>query len=79
MENNELTLDSIMFRWIKGIGSGGIAAICIGYGFELRRPEKWPSYSALLMLAATISLAIAPLVGAGFSQAGQWRWCFLMK
>ncbi|KAH8885981.1 MFS general substrate transporter [Thozetella sp. PMI_491] len=69
----------IMFRWIKGIGAGGIVAICIGYGFELRPPEKWPSYSAFLTLTAAISLAIAPLIGAGLAQSGQWRWCFLLN
>ncbi|KAH8702536.1 major facilitator superfamily domain-containing protein [Talaromyces proteolyticus] len=69
----------IMFRWIQGIGSGGIVAICIGYGFELRPPEKWPSYSAFLTLTAAISVAISPLIGSAFTQAGAWRWCFLMN
>lgn len=68
-----------MFRWIKGISAGGITTICIGYGFELRPPEKWPNHSALLMLAAAISLAMAPLIGAAITQAGEWRWCFLLK
>ncbi|KAK8023701.1 MFS general substrate transporter [Apiospora rasikravindrae] len=72
-------LQLIMFRWIKGLGAGGISAICIGYGFELRPPSKWPVHSALLMMAASVSMSISPLIGAAFTQVGQWRWCFLMK
>lgn len=71
--------NSIMFRWIKGLGAGGIYAVCIGYGFELRPPDKWPSYSAFLAFTTAVSISVSPLIGAGFTQAGAWRWCFLMK
>ncbi|KAI0120745.1 MFS general substrate transporter [Hypoxylon sp. NC0597] len=69
----------IMFRWIKGIGAGGIIAIGTLYGFELRPPDKWPGYSAFITTAIAMSLAIAPVIGAAFTQAGLWRWCFLMN
>ena len=68
-----------MFRWIKGLGAGGITAICVGYGFELRPPDKWAGYSAFLSLTAALALAISPLIGAAFTQVGAWRWCFLIK
>ncbi|TGJ79408.1 hypothetical protein E0Z10_g9361 [Xylaria hypoxylon] len=69
----------IMFRWVKGLGAGGVVAICIGYGFELRPPEKWPVHSSILTIAAAIALAISPLIGAAFVVEGQWRWCFLLS
>lgn len=68
-----------MFRWIQGVGASGIVAIAILYGFELRPPEKWAGYSAFITLAVAVSLAVAPVIGAAFTQVGQWRWCFLMK
>ncbi|RYO85439.1 hypothetical protein DL764_009175 [Monosporascus ibericus] len=63
----------------SSVGAGGIVAIGILYGFELRPPEKWPGYSAFITLAVAVSLAIAPVIGAAFTDAGQWRWCFLMN
>ncbi|KAI1733353.1 MFS general substrate transporter [Xylaria scruposa] len=72
-------LQLIMFRWLKGIGASGIVALGVLYGFELRPPEKWAGYSAIITLAIAISIAIAPIIGAAFVQAGQWRWCFLLN
>ncbi|KAJ3579323.1 hypothetical protein NPX13_g1242 [Xylaria arbuscula] len=69
----------IMFRWVKGLGAGGVVAICIGYGFELRPPEKWPVHSSILTIAAAIAVAISPLIGAAFAVKRQWRWCFLLS
>ena len=68
-----------MFRWIKGIGAGGIISLCYGYGFELRPPEKWPSYSAVLTFTGAVAVCAAPLIGSGFSGTGAWRWCFLLQ
>ncbi|KAF2469066.1 MFS multidrug transporter-like protein [Lindgomyces ingoldianus] len=72
-------LQLIMFRWIKGIGASGITAIATLYGFELRPPDKWASYGAIISFTITISLAVAPIIGAAFAQIGQWRWAFLMN
>ncbi|KAF2791121.1 MFS general substrate transporter [Melanomma pulvis-pyrius CBS 109.77] len=72
-------LQLIMFRWIKGIGAGGITAIATLYGFELRPPHKWASYGAIISFTITISLAVAPIIGAVFAQIGQWRWAFLIN
>ncbi|RYP47037.1 hypothetical protein DL768_006832 [Monosporascus sp. mg162] len=63
----------------SSVGAGGVVAIGILYGFELRPPEKWPGYSAFITFAVAVSLAIAPVIGAAFTDAGQWRWCFLMN
>jgi MFS family permease len=68
-----------MFRWIQGLSASGVLSIGTMYGFELRPPEKWPAYSALISLAVAISLAAAPAIGAALTAADQWRWIFLMK
>lgn len=68
-----------MFRWVQGIGGSGIIAIGTLYGYELRPRKNWPAYSAILSLAVAVSVCVAPVIGAGFTTAGQWRWIFLFK
>lgn len=74
-----LTCFSILLRWVQGLGASGVLSIGTVYGFELRPPEKWPAYSAVISLAMLISLAVAPLIGAALASSGQWRWIFLIK
>ncbi|PVH95529.1 MFS general substrate transporter [Periconia macrospinosa] len=76
---SQTMLQLIMFRWIKGIGASGIVVISSLYGFDLRPPEKWASYGAVISFSITISLAIAPIIGAAFAQVGEWRWVFLLN
>jgi MFS family permease len=71
--------NSIMFRWLQGLGASGVLAIGTVYGFELRPPEKWPAYSAVISLAVVIALAVAPVIGASLTDVGKWRWIFLIK
>ncbi len=68
-----------MFRWIQGLGASGVLAIGTIYGYELRPPQAWAAFGAIISLAVAISLTVAPLIGAALSQVGHWRWIFLIK
>jgi MFS family permease len=70
---------SIILRAFQGVGAAGIQACATATVYELVAKEEIPKFATMVMAASAIGSLIGPLIGGGFSEAGQWRWIFLIK
>lgn len=69
----------IHFRWLQGIGGGGVFALVQLVFFELVAPRKWPAYISLVTGVIALSVISGPLLGGVIASKGGWRWIVLMK
>ena len=68
-----------MFRALQGVGASGFYAIMFVMMYELVPQQKYPLYATLVVVTVATSLALGPVFGGLLSQAGAWRWVFLLK
>jgi MFS family permease len=73
-----LTLNSIMFRWLQGIGAAGVFSLTLVF-FELIPPEKYALSTSVTNMVVSLSFLTGPLVGGAITLKGTWRWIFLIK
>jgi MFS family permease len=74
-----LTVYSIIFRALQGVGASGIYAMVTVIQPEMVPPEKWGNFVAVVAVVYVLSSVLGPVLGGLINNNGSWRWVFLLK
>ncbi|KAL9116074.1 MAG: hypothetical protein Q9227_000443 [Pyrenula ochraceoflavens] len=61
------------------VGAAGSMSCGVAMIYDLVPKRKVPTYNALVTAFSAMGGLVGPIIGGAFSQAGQWRWSFLIK